>query len=175
MENVEITELKKDQHDLAFELSSLAREIWTQHYTPIIGLAQVEYMIKKFQSAEKILNDIEEGGYTYLLADDNGKLVGYCAFKTEYEARGVFLSKLYIQKGSRGRGISKLFIEKLLTHAKENKLDYIWLTVNKYNHTSIDIYKKLGFKIEAELVTDIGSGYVMDDYKMRLDISSSCS
>lgn len=174
VENIEIVELKKDQYDMAFKLSSLAREVWTQHYVPIIGLAQVEYMLKKFQSAEKILSDIGEDGYSYLLAVENGRLAGYCAFRAEYEAGGVFLSKLYIEKYSRGRGISKLFLERLLSHAKESKLDHIWLTVNKYNHTSINIYKKLGFIIEGELVTDIGGGYVMDDYKMRMDISNNC-
>ena len=167
---MEIVELKKEQYDMAVRLSSLAREIWTQHYEPIIGLAQVEYMLKKFQSPEKILGDIETDGYKYLLAVEDHRLAGYCAFKPEYEDGGVFLSKLYVEKYSRGKGISKLFLEQLLAYAKENKLDHVWLTVNKYNHTSIDIYKKLGFTIEGELVTDIGGGYVMDDYKMRMDI-----
>jgi hypothetical protein len=32
------------------------------------------------------------------------------------------------------------------------------------------IYKKLGFGIVEGIVTDIGNGFVMDDYKMRLDL-----
>ena len=32
------------------ELCSLAAEIWRQHFTPIIGADQVEYMLEKFQS-----------------------------------------------------------------------------------------------------------------------------
>ena len=42
--------------------------------------------------------------------------------------------------------------------------------MNKHNDTTIRINKRLGFRIVEELVTDIGSGFVMDDYKMRLDI-----
>ena len=40
----------------------------------------------------------------------------------------------------------------------------IWLTVNKRNDDSIAIYKKFGMEIIRSEVTDIGSGYVMDDY-----------
>ena len=67
-------------------------------------------------------------------------------------------------------GIARRMLEKISNIAGECGLDYIWLTVNKHNDTSIRIYKRLGFRIVEELVTDIGSGFVMDDYKMRLDI-----
>ena len=32
------------------KVEELANQIWTQHYTPIIGIDQVRYMLKKFQS-----------------------------------------------------------------------------------------------------------------------------
>ena len=32
----------------------LALEIWRQHYTPILGTAQVEYMLTRFQSVDAI-------------------------------------------------------------------------------------------------------------------------
>ncbi len=35
-------------------VSALAREIWSGHYTPIIGLAQVEYMLGAYQSSAAI-------------------------------------------------------------------------------------------------------------------------
>ena len=72
-----------------------------------------------------------------------------------------------MEKSSRGQGISRLMLGKLLTIAAAEGLSHIWLTVNKNNHSSIEIYKKLGFAMVGELITDIGSGYVMDDYKMR--------
>ena len=39
----------------AGKISALAGEIWREHYTPIIGAEQVEYMLAKFQTAERIL------------------------------------------------------------------------------------------------------------------------
>jgi len=48
----------------------LADEIWREHFTPIIGTAQVEYMLAKFQSAERIFADITENGYVYFTVSD---------------------------------------------------------------------------------------------------------
>ena len=40
----------------------------------------------------------------------------------------------------------------------------VYLTVNKHNEHSIDVYKHKGFEITDSVVTDIGNGYVMDDF-----------
>ena len=37
----------------------IAAEIWTEHFTPIIGSEQVEYMLNKFQSSQAITRQIE--------------------------------------------------------------------------------------------------------------------
>lgn len=170
MGKIELVELKADERLKAEELAYLAGDIWMEHYTPIIGRAQVEYMLERYQSAEKILSDISTSKYRYFMAYDDGKLVGYCAEKPEYDTKGIFLSKLYVEKSNRGRGISRRMHDKLLEIAAEEGLGHIWLTVNKHNYDSIDIYKKLGFVIVEELQTDIGNGFVMDDYKMRMNI-----
>ena len=51
------TENKSDYN----QISKLAFEIWTEHYTPIIGTASVNYMLNKFQTAAAIENQILEG------------------------------------------------------------------------------------------------------------------
>lgn len=49
------------QSDIA-QTADLAREIWTDHFTPIIGSAQVEYMLEKFQSPDAMTRQISGGG-----------------------------------------------------------------------------------------------------------------
>ena len=171
MEEIQLIELKPEDTQRASELAATAREIWTEHYTPIIGAAQVEYMLDKFQSAEAILRDISSNGYRYFIAYNGQKQAGYFAIKPDYDAGGLFLSKLYIKKSYRGLGISRLMLNKQILIAKENKLSHIWLTVNK-NNNSVKIYRKLGFEVVEEMVTDIGDGFVMDDYRMKLTIQA---
>jgi hypothetical protein len=46
-------------------------------------------------------------------------------------------------------------------------LTSIYLNVNKHN-SAVEFYLKKGFIKDREMVLDIGNGYVMDDYVMRL-------
>lgn len=171
MSNIILIELKAGEQQKAEDLAALARRIWLEHYTPIIGQAQVEYMLDKYQSAEQILKDIETDEFRYFIAYDGEMQVAYCAIKPDYKTGGLFLSKLYVDQSRRGCGVSKMMLDRAKSVAKLNNLDYIWLTVNKHNSKSIEIYKKLGFIVVEELVTDIGNHFVMDDYKMQARVS----
>lgn len=147
------------------QIEILAREIWEEHYTPIIGAKQVAYMLEKFQSVEAMQKQVSEG-YEYFGIQEADQLVGYLAFKEE--ADGLFLSKVYVHSSVRGKGLGKAAIEFVKTEVQNRGLSQIRLTVNKYNHNSIATYLKMGFEKTQELVMDIGQGYVMDDYEMTL-------
>jgi ribosomal protein S18 acetylase RimI-like enzyme len=148
------------------QVYNLAKEIWNQHYLPIIGQEQVDYMLDKFQSERAIKEQIAEGYKYYLIIDnqiDNQVEVGY--FSVKDKAAKLFLSKLYVLDSFRGKGIGKQGI-KFIKSAFEHPV--IQLTVNKNNFNSIAFYKKVGFKIVEDVVTDIGNGFVMDDYVMEM-------
>lgn len=147
----------------AVSIAGLARVVWTEHYTPIIGADQVEFMLANIQSAEKIAEKMSDGE-EYYMSYLYGRLIGYMAIKAEEDR--MFLSKLYIEKDFRGRGIADQFMVLLIDEARSARKHKISLTVNKQNLNSIAIYKKMGFDIEREQVADIGGGYVMDDYVM---------
>lgn len=62
-------------------------------------------------------------------------------------------------------------MRKFIELCKLRNLNKIWLTVNKRNFRSIDVYKHFGFETVREEYTDIGAGYVMDDYIMELKLN----
>ncbi|WP_417609892.1 GNAT family N-acetyltransferase [Owenweeksia hongkongensis] len=148
-------------------IETLAREIWEEHYTPIIGTKQVAYMLEKFQSVAAMQKQTKEG-YAYFMINEGEELVGYLAFKEEQH--GLFLSKVYVHSKARGKGLGKAAIEFVNTEVQKRGLKQIRLTVNKYNHNTIAAYLKMGFAKTRELVIDIGEGYVMDDYEMSLAV-----
>lgn len=76
------------------ETADLASQIWRQHFIPIIGKDQVEYMLTKFQSYSAIKAQIEQDGYEYFQCLANGVLAGYAGIHEKDHA--LFLSKLYI-------------------------------------------------------------------------------
>jgi len=150
-------------------VAELADEIWHEHYIPIIGAPQVDYMVEKFQSAERINASIREEGYIYLTASsvENGRLVGYCSAVPE-EGR-LFLSKLYVRRDFRERGIARRFLDELIAMCRqEYGLAVIRLTVNKNNESAIATHIRNGFTIVDSVNVDIGGGFFMDDYVMEL-------
>ena len=159
---MEIIKAKSPEHVEVLE--KMAAEIWRQYYVPIIGIAQVEYMLGKFQSIEAIQNQIDGGQEYYLLKNGNVK-IGYFSFYQKGE--NLFLSKIYIHHTLRSRGYGKRCMDFIMDQAAAKKLKNIELTVNKYNIRSIEVYKKLGFHTIGSLVMDIGGGFVMDDFVLR--------
>ncbi len=145
-------------------VAGLAGEIWNQHFIPIIGKAQVDYMLEKFQSKKAISEQIEEG-YSYYLIKADGDYVGYMGICPKEDE--LFLSKLYIRASQRGKGHGRKAIEFLEDLTREKGLGKITLTVNKNNTDSIRAYEKFGFTNLRAFVQDIGNGFVMDDYKME--------
>lgn len=146
-------------------VADLAAIIWKEYYTPIIGEEQVSYMVPRFQSLEAIKGQIERDNYTYYLLSHEGSMAGYIGIQDQGDK--LFLSKLYIEETYRNKGLGKeafRLVEKL---GREKGCSKIWLTVNRNNQSSIDIYLKKGFLKVREEKADIGNGFVMDDYIME--------
>lgn len=161
-------------------IHKLAQNIWQEHYSNILTDGQIQYMVSNFQSVQAMEKQLKEG-YKYLQIlfknePEEDRLVGYFSFIQKNDSNendnnlAVFLSKLYIEKTFRNQGIARSVILYLKRIAQKQDCKSIWLTVNKQNTHSIQAYKKLGFKIYREDNVDIGRGYVMDDYYMKIDL-----
>jgi GNAT superfamily N-acetyltransferase len=153
-----------DERSIA-RVAALAAEIWNEYFTPIIGTAQVEYMLDKFQSTAAIAVQLQDGYAYYLFKDTAGDTVGYMAVQPQ--GTDLFLSKIYLRRDARGKGYGRQAIEFIEELAAGKKLGRITLTVNRKNAGSIAAYKKMGFTVYDTICRDIGGGFVMDDYGME--------
>jgi len=161
---MEITLKRVEQADVP-ALAALASEIWHQHFTPIIGAEQVEYMLDWFQDEEAMTRQLAEG-MIYHMVYAGDEPVGYCGCKLEEDR--LFLSKLYVKKAFRGQRIGRLLFDRACSFGSGKRA--VYLTVNKHNDDTIAIYKKMGFSVIDSVVSDIGNGFVMDDYIMELPL-----
>jgi GNAT superfamily N-acetyltransferase len=148
-------------------VAALARVIWGEHYAPITGMAQVEYMLERFQSVAAISEQIASGGYRYFLVSSNGEDLGYMALVPEGEGPAMKLSKFYVRADARGSGLGRAMLEHAERLCRGGGFKLLWLTVNRNNAGSIAAYGRLGFENAGPLVTDIGGGFVMDDYRLE--------
>jgi ribosomal protein S18 acetylase RimI-like enzyme len=146
-------------------LSQFAGRIWRDHYRPIIGNAQVEYMLANFQSPSGIARQCA-AGYQYFWILEHDLPLAYFAWIMTDEDQSLQLSKLYVDKNHRRHGLGRHIIQLAADYGLKHDLSLLWLTVNRHNQTAIDFYLGNGFVNTESLVQDIGGGFVMDDFKM---------
>lgn len=151
------------------EVVRLAHQIWSEHYLSIIGQAQIDYMLGRFQSSTAIADQLRDG-YEYFLLQHRGQFVGYAAISVDAHSKRMFISKLYLLETVRGQGLGRASMQYLAQRAQARGLRTLWLTVNKCN-PALQAYLKMGFVKTAEVVTDIGAGYVMDDFQLEWSLA----
>lgn len=163
MNNIKLVEAQTD--DQLNRIASIADEIWHEFFPCILSDGQIDYMVEKFCSFEAMKNNIAAEDYSYYIIKHGTEDIGYTAIKPD--GNRLFLSKLYLKKAERGKKYARAVMDIHRNYCRENGFDGIWLTVNKYNASSIAAYKAMGFDISGEGIADIGNGYVMDDYYME--------
>ncbi len=147
-------------------LRALAAEIWHDHYTAIIGTAQIQYMLEQRYCPEVLREELGRPGlwWDLLLIDDVPRGFSSC-FLTD-ERGELKLDKLYLHSACQRQGHGERLLERVLERARSLGCDRVSLAVNKRNTSAIAAYRKWGFAIEQSVVKDIGGGFVMDDYVM---------
>lgn len=158
---MEYIKISEDDTDAVKELSALATEIVKEHFDSIIGAAQNDYMIRRFQSVPAIMAQLEHGYQYYFVRDIAGNKVGFMAFYPS--GNQLYSSKFYLHKAQRGKGIARDMLQFIIQQAQEAGLCSIVLNVNK-NNSAVLAYEKLGFIKIREEKNDIGNGFVMDDF-----------
>ena len=143
-------------------IQEIAEEAWRPTYGHILTEEQTLYMIPMMYNTELISSQI----HLFSLLEMEGKAIGYCAFEKTSETDGK-LHKLYLRPSVKQKGAGSFIIEQISQHARFMGLTSIYLNVNKHN-SAVAFYLKKGFIKDREMILDIGNGYVMDDYVMRL-------
>ena len=147
------------------KLAKMASEIWHEYWPSLLSAEQIDYMVQKFQSEEAIEEQIKNENYTYYFLVEGNDIVGYTGISNKKDY--LFLSKLYLLKEYRHKGLGK----KAFDEIKKMCTNKIILTVNKHNSSAYNAYLKYGFKVIDSVVTDIGSGFVMDDFIMEYELA----
>jgi ribosomal protein S18 acetylase RimI-like enzyme len=155
------------REDIA-QIQKLARCIWDEAYGELLAKEQIEYMLHMMYSEKAIGEELHRGMVWELIVAD-GMPCGYLSYGFS-EDNSVKLFKIYIGKTFRGRGIAPACLSRVKEYAARNGRGHVFLTVNKNNRRAIRAYEKNGFAITASVVTDIGQGFVMDDFIMKCPV-----
>lgn len=160
-----IRELASDELHL---IENLARVIWPVSFKEMISSAQIEYMLDWMYNQKK-LNDNFRKGHKFAVCTQNNELSGFISFETKIDKSTVHIHKLYVHHLIQKKGIGKQLLDYAIKEALRKKMTSVDLFVNRTN-PAVLFYKHLGFTIEEEIDLDIGNGYFMNDYRMKLKI-----
>jgi len=88
----------------------------------------------------------------FLVAEYENKIIGYVIGKMEerppiFKEKDIgFVMAMYVKEKFRRQGIAKMFLDKLLSWFKKNKITNIELHVHPKNDPGIKAWEKSGFK-----------------------------
>lgn len=154
-------------------IRSISERTWPSTYGHIISQEQIDFMLDWMYSDSSLAEQFTKG-HQFFIATLNGTDIGFCSVSEEEEnatkqnqQKAFKLNKLYVLPSAHGTGSGKALLIKAIEVAKAEGASSIFLQVNKHNN-AYTFYLKNGFIKEAEFKFDIGNGFFMDDYVMRL-------
>jgi ribosomal protein S18 acetylase RimI-like enzyme len=146
-------------------ISELAGRIWRAHYPGILSGAQIEYMLHRMYDIDQLRRDVA-AGVVYELVEDGERALGFCGYE-QVLGEELKLHKLYVEVSEHRRGVGSMVLRHVEEEARRRGLSRVVLGVNRFNEKAIRAYRRNGFAVREELKTDIGGGFVMDDFIME--------
>lgn len=146
----------------------LAHTIWPPTFGNILSPAQIDYMLELMYSIPALTRQAAEGQVFHLLYDDRpevGRPVGYLSHQLDYLPGTTKIHKIYLLPELQGRGYGRLLIQYAEQLARRAGQQRLRLDVNIHNR-AITFYERMGFEKIERYDTDIGHGYLMEDWRM---------
>jgi len=151
-------------------IAELAGVIWRAHYPGIISSEQIDYMLARMYSLDALRAEICSQGIRFYKMLVDGRMAGFASIGPTNDPNIFKLHKLYLLPEAHGHGLGSLLLQHCEREAGKLGARRLILTVNKRNTKAIATYQRNGFGVANSVVTDIGGGFVMDDYIMAKDL-----
>ena len=95
----------------------------------------------------KMFQQLYEMGVGFLVAEEEGYVIGYVLFWLKYEYQGHIIS-IAVDKNYRRSGAGTQLLVKAISILSLLKIDTICLEVNENNVGAVEFYKKFNFKVD---------------------------
>jgi len=149
-------------------LAAMALDIWHRHYFPnILTLAEIRHLWNRSYNPDALRREIEAGA-VFRWIERRRIRIGFLAHAHERERNRLRLSKLYLLPEHHGQGIGAFALKEIKQTAALLGVREIMLYVFKKNEQAIRAYRRAGFEIAYEEISDAGDGFFYDDYVMSL-------
>lgn len=148
------------------QIREMAEMIWRKHYPGIISERQIDYMLDWMYAPERLRHEISSERSQYVLFRLDGETVGFAAWGPGEADLEMHLHKFYLLPCNQGKGLGSEGLKLILAEAEDQGAYQVSLRVNRKNQKALRCYERNGFEISHEVCSEIGDGFVMDDYWM---------
>ena len=159
-------------------IERIARNTWPETFGSILSEEQIEYMLDRMYRPESLREQMQRGHVFHLLlvADEaqpneyagrsnRYRAVGYVSHEIDEAPGATKIHKLYVLPEYHGRGLGKELVGKVESIATRAGQYALKLDVN-YQNNAIRFYERLGFEKVERFDTEIGQGFLMEDWRM---------
>ena len=94
-----------------------------------------------------MFQQLYEMGIGFLVAEEDGYVIGYVMFWVKYEFQGHIIS-IAVDKNYRRLGAGTQLLVKAIAILSLLRLDTIYLEVNENNTGAVEFYKNFNFKVD---------------------------
>ena len=142
----------------------LAHSTWWSAYENILPSEQIKIMLDEFYTEEALQSQINNG-HRFIIAEEEGKPLGFSSYSETEKPDIIKIHKLYIDPKAQGKGVGKHLVNKVAQIAKAEGASILELFVNR-NNPALSFYEKIGFNIVKAIDTPYHQ-YILDDYVLH--------
>jgi diamine N-acetyltransferase len=125
-------------------------------------------------SPESWSRELNDPAFEIRVAEQDGRMIGYVKLgppHLPFEPRGeaAELRQLYVLEEFKGQGIAHELMRWVIDRARDDRADYLYLSVFTENHRARRFYEKYGFEPEGTYAFMVGN-HADEDIVMRLKL-----
>jgi GNAT superfamily N-acetyltransferase len=161
--------LQKATAQDSVQIQQLAQRVWPVTFGNILSATQIDYMLDMMYAPAAIEEQMKRGHIFHLLHDADAERIGYVSHQLDYLPQTTKIHKLYVLPERQGEGWGKFLIQAVAQWARQSDQQKLRLDVN-YQNQAVGFYHHLGFQTIDRVNTEIGNGYLMEDYVMEMPL-----
>jgi diamine N-acetyltransferase len=166
-------EYRKATVEDAEALAELGARTFTSTFGHLYQPSDLEIFLQNHMP-ENWQKELRDPAFEVRVAEQNGRMVGYVKLgppHLPFEPRGeaAELRQLYVVEEMKGQGVADALIRWVIDRARDQRADYLYLSVFIENHRARRFYEKYGFEPEGTYAFMVGT-HADEDIVMRLKL-----